>query len=255
MQLPTRRESAPMSPVFPEAWTHDVAEAAYNHAASVYPQEAAGIVEGGTYVPLANRSTTPGEDVRLSDDELIRVAQAEVFFHSHPDALGVPSEHDMIYQRQLGIPFVVMCLPTYDCFAWGDTLQRAPLIGRGFRHGVHDCYSLVRDWYAEAGVQLPEWPRGWEWWSEVGGKKNFYKDNFEALGFVEIPVGEATQKGDGLLFAFNFTTPMHAGVIIDRDLMIHHASGAKAVDSTRLSTLVPRTRYSRHAMMGLRRRS
>ena len=253
MQLPNRKEVAPMSPVLPECWTHDIAEAAYNHAAEVYPNEAAGIVEGEHYVRLENRSTTPGEDVKLSDEELLRVASADVFFHSHPDAPGVPSEHDMIYQKQLGIPFVVMCLPIYDFFAWGDTMTRQPLIGRGFRHGVHDCYSLVRDWYRENdGLELPEWPRGWEWW--LDGTHNLYRDNFEALGFEQIPVGEATQKGDGLLFAFNYKTPMHAAIVIDRDLLLHHASGVRAVDSTRLSTLVPRSRYGRHAAMALRRR-
>jgi proteasome lid subunit RPN8/RPN11 len=251
MQLPLRREIAPLSPVFPATWTHAIAEAAYTHAVEVYPQEAAGIVEHGAYVRLDNRSATPGEDVKLSDDELIRVAQADVFFHSHPDALGVPSEHDMVYQKQLGIPFVVMCLPTYDCFAWGDTLERAPIIGRGFRHGVHDCYSLVRDWYREAGiVDLDEWPRGWEWWTRG---QNLYRDNFEATGFTPIAVSEATQPGDGLLFAFNFKVPMHAAIVVDKDLLIHHASGVRAVDATRLSTLVPRARLVRHAVMAVRR--
>jgi proteasome lid subunit RPN8/RPN11 len=252
MQLPLRKEIAPLSPVFPEAWTQEVAEAAYNHAAEVYPHEAAGIVERGAYVRLDNRSTTPGEDVKLSDEELVRVAQAEVFFHSHPDAPGVPSEHDMVYQKQLGVPFVVMCLPIYDCFAWGDTLARAPIMGRGFRHGVHDCYSLVRDWYREAGiVDLDEWPRGWEWWTRAG--QNLYRDNFEATGFQQIPVSEATQRGDGLLFAFNYKVPMHAALVVDKDLLLHHASGSRAVDATRLSTLVPRLRLVRHAVMAVRR--
>ena len=55
----------------------------------------------------------------------------------------------MRYQQQLGIPFVVMCWPLYDVFWWGDKLPRAPLIGRGFRHGIHDCYSLIRDYYGD----------------------------------------------------------------------------------------------------------
>jgi proteasome lid subunit RPN8/RPN11 len=251
MQLPHRLELSPLSPPFPAQWTHDVAEAAYNHAAEVYPGEAAGIVTGGAYQRLDNISATPEHDVLLSDDDLIRVAGADVFFHSHPDGMGVPSEQDMIYQKQLGIPFVVMCLPIYDCFCWGDTLERAPLIGRGFRHGVHDCYSLVRDWYREAGiVDLDEWPRGWEWWNHG---RNFYADNFEATGFTKIPIAEATQRGDGLLFAFNYKVPMHAALVIDRDLLLHHASGSRAVDPTRLSTTVPRFRYLRHAVVAVRR--
>ena len=251
MQLPLRREVSPLSPPFPPEWTRPIAEAAYSHAVEVYPHEAAGIVEGGAYHRLDNISTTPENDVLLSDDELVRVAGADIFFHSHPDGLGVPSEQDMIYQKQLGIPFVVMCLPNYDCFCWGDTLGRAPLIGRGFRHGVHDCYSLVRDWYREQGiVDLAEWPRGWEWWNHG---KNFYADNFEATGFTKIAISEATQLGDGLLFAFNYKVPMHAAIVVDKDLLLHHASGKRAVDPTRLSTTEPRSRFVRHAVVAVRR--
>ena len=56
----------------------------------------------------------------LSDDDLCASAGADLFFHSHPDGLGCPSETDMIYQQQLGIPFVVMCMPIYDFFCFGD---------------------------------------------------------------------------------------------------------------------------------------
>jgi proteasome lid subunit RPN8/RPN11 len=250
--LPNRREIVPLSPAFPEAWTHDIAEAAYTHAIEAYPKEAAGVVEGDAYVPLDNLSVTPGDDVMLSDDDLVRVAKAEVFFHSHPSGHGCPSQHDMIYQQQLGIPFVTMTVPLYDVWAFGDQLARAPIIGRGFRHGVHDCYSLIRDWYAEAGVELPEGPRGWEWWSKG---QDLYRDNFERAGFDRIAPAEAVRRGDLLLFSFNYNVPMHGAIVIDEQLLLHHAAGARAVDATRLSTMVPRTRLARHATMALRHQS
>jgi len=138
--------------ILPVTWTQEVDEAARAHALEVYPAEAAGIVERGHYVRLENRSSDPKADVCLDDDDLLRVAGADVFFHSHPDGIGSPSAQDMIYQMQLGIPFVILVVPFIDLFAFGDQLPRAPLIGRGFRHGVHDCYSLIRDWYAEQGA-------------------------------------------------------------------------------------------------------
>ena len=61
-----------------------------------------------------------------------------------------------------------------DPIMWGDQLPIAPLIGREFRHGTSDCYTLVRDAYRlgkdgmkEHGIdgwpldpiQLPEVPR------------------------------------------------------------------------------------------------
>jgi cell wall-associated NlpC family hydrolase len=249
MQFPSRRELVPLSPVFPAAWTQLVFETAYAHAVEAYPDEAVGIVSGGEYHRLVNLSTTPDRDVLLSEADLVRVAEADVFFHTHPDGLGCPSEQDMIYQLQLGVPFVVMTLPHYDIFAFGDQLTRQPIIGRGFRHGVYDCYSLVRDWFGLEGVQLADHPRGWEWWSRG---QDLYRANFKKWGFVEIPPSEAIQRGDVLLFSFTFAVPMHAAIVLDRDLMLHHASGIKPVDQTRLSCEVPRNRYQRHVTLALR---
>ena len=111
-----KHEPAPLSPALPECWTATVHEQAKAHCAKAFPNEAVGIVKGGAYVELQNRSRTPDQDIMLNDDDLLEVAGADAFFHSHPgtDALGCPSETDMVYQQQLGIPFLVMCWPLYD---------------------------------------------------------------------------------------------------------------------------------------------
>jgi len=235
--------------ILPATWSAEIDAAARAHALEAYPAEAAGIVESGHYVRLENRSIDPKADVWLSDDDLLRVANADVFFHSHPDGIGGPSAQDMIYQMQLGIPFVILVLPFIDLFAFGDQLPRAPLIGRGFRHGVHDCYSLIRDWYAEQGVDLVEGPRDWEWWLKG---QDLYLENFERAGFKAIPPSESTRAGDVLLFKFNHKVPMHGGLAQDGGLILHHPAGIAAVDPTRLSTLVPRTRYAHHISFALR---
>ncbi len=59
-------------------------------AVEAYPEEAAGIVTWGEYQRLANLSTTPDRDVLLTDADLVRVAEAELFFHSHPDGSAAP---------------------------------------------------------------------------------------------------------------------------------------------------------------------
>ena len=240
----------PMSPVWPAAWTADIHGAARAHTAEAYPNEAAGVVEAGAYVRLDNVSRTPDADVYLSEADLLRVANADVFFHSHPDGRACPSASDMVYQLQLGIPFVVITWPFYDAFCWGDMLAPAPLVGRGFRHGVHDCYSLIRDFFAEQGVSVLDGARQWEWWSKG---QNLYGENFERAGFVTIPASEAVRRGDCVLMNFNHPVPMHAAVVIDHDLLLHHAAGTRPVDSTRLSAMVPRTRYARHINVAVRR--
>jgi cell wall-associated NlpC family hydrolase len=244
--------AAPTSPARPASWTNAMHEAAKQHTADAYPAEAVGIVEHGAYVRLENRSDTPAADVALSDADLTRAAAAGVLFHSHPDGIGCPSESDMRYQQQLGIPFVVMCWPIYDVFWFGDMLAPAPILGRGFRHGVHDCFALVRDWFAaERGLTLPNPPRDWDWWGKKRGL-DLYRDHLEAAGFQQIAVREATQPGDGLLMSFNYAVPMHGAVVVDRDLILHHPAGLKPVDPTRLSTTVPRSRFARHITLAVR---
>jgi proteasome lid subunit RPN8/RPN11 len=238
------------SPRFPAAWTEDVMRAARDHAAGCYPREAVGIVEAGRFVALDNRSDAPQLEVALSDDDWLRAAEAEVFFHSHPNGPACPSEADMRYQMQLDIPFVVLTWPEGNLFCWGDTLEGAPLIGRGFRHGVHDCYSLVRDWYwLNRQIRLPDEPREWEWWTKG---KAIYADGLAAAGFKPIPVAEATQEGDGLLFNFRHATPMHAALVMADGLLLHHSAGLRAYDPSRLSCLVPRSRWARHVSLAVR---
>ena len=248
---PTMPKFGSGCPPFPALWTPQVWEAALKHTQDCYPQEAVGIVEEGRYVRLTNRSYTPDEEVTLDDADLLRVAGAQVFFHSHPDGPACPSHADMVYQQQLRIPFVILQWPRGDCFCFGSDLAPAPLLGRGFRHGVHDCYSLCRDWYQERrGLTLIDGPRGWNWWLKG---ESIYLDGFKAAGFHQIPVGEATQPGDALLFKFHAPTVMHAALVDDNSqLLIHHAAGKEAVDFTRLSARVPRARWMRHASMALR---
>lgn len=241
---------SPTHPAMPATWTDEVRAAALAHAEAVFPAEAAGIVEAGHYVPLENLAEQPSDEIALGGADQLRAAQADLFFHSHPDGIGSPSAHDMIYQHQLGIPFVIAVVPTTDVFCFGDQCLRAPLIGRGFRHGVHDCFSLIRDWHTENGLEFDDCPREWEWWLRG---QNLYLDNLRAWGFRVIPTHEATQRGDVLLFAFNQKVPMHGGIVVDQHLMLHHASGIKPVDGTRLSGLVPRVRYQHLISYAVRR--
>jgi cell wall-associated NlpC family hydrolase len=252
LQLAPMPVALPVAAPMPSAWTPEIEAAARAHTIEAYPNEAAGMVWEGQYVRLENRSTTPTDDVVLSDADLVAVSDADVFFHSHPDGLPCPSASDMIYQQQLGIPFVITTWPVPDFFAFGDGLPKAPLLGRAFRHGVHDCYSLMRDWYLErhGDMGFPDQPRDWEWWR--GKNKNLYMDGFTALGFESISPQEAIEPGDVLLFNMLFTMPMHGAVVVDRHLLMHHGAGQRAYDRTRLSVMVPRLRYERHISFALR---
>ena len=57
-----------------------------------------------------------------------------------------------------------------------------------------------------------------------------------------------------MLFQFHAKTPHHGAIVWNDELLLHHPAGTRAVDPTRLSVLVPRSRYMRHATLAVRRR-
>jgi cell wall-associated NlpC family hydrolase len=108
-----------------------------------------------------------------------------------------------------------------------------PLIGRQFHHGVLDCYTLCRDWYArEAGIMLPDFDRPDDWWDD--GHSSLYLDNFRAAGFDVVTNNvrehpEPLRRGDGILMQIRAKNdvPNHAGVYLGegRGWFIHHLYG------------------------------
>jgi hypothetical protein len=43
------------------------------------------------------------------------------------------------------------------------------LLERPFVHGVHDCYSIVRDSYAQHGITHNDYLRAFGWWDDKCG--------------------------------------------------------------------------------------
>ncbi|STJ81961.1 tail component [Escherichia coli] len=63
------------------------------------------------------------------------------------------------------------------------------LTGRRFEHGVTDCYTLFRDAYHLAGIEMPDFHREDDWWRNG---QNLYLDNLEATGLYQVPLSAAT---------------------------------------------------------------
>lgn len=214
------------------------------HALRVYPREALGYVSStGAYKPLANLSAQP-EGSALPDPRVIAqlLARDELraVCHSHPGGPDCPSEADMLAQVEMEVPFVIISTngqAVSQPFAWGDQLlDDGDLVGRPFRHGVQDCYALIRLWYRrERGIELPEVPRNWEWWLDgTPGDKDLYRRYFAEAGFRRIEPGEA-RADDCWIAAVRSAVPNHAGVYLGNGLALHHASSGLPYDPGRLS--------------------
>ena len=89
--------------------------------------------------------------------------------HSHPFASPQPSAADRAMCELTRLPWLIVNHPLGDVCAFVPIGYRTPLLGRPFVHGVHDCYSLIRDHYAwELGIELPDFPRAERWWEQGG---------------------------------------------------------------------------------------
>tara|TARA_B100000287_G_scaffold216667_1_gene204421 strand:- start:5084 stop:5788 length:705 start_codon:yes stop_codon:yes gene_type:complete len=138
--------------------------------------------------------------------------------HSHPHAAPVPSPMDRAACDKLGIPWYI--------FGENDEwIKLEPqetsneLLGRPFVYGVHDCFTILQDYFEPHDIIIPPYEYEWEFW-EKG--KNLYLENFQNEGFIQVTDG-SLQVHDVILMALNSDVANHAGIYVGRGRMLHHA--------------------------------
>lgn len=219
-------------------------ESAKRHAKAVYPSESCGIVFRGEYVPCDNIASEPEKDFEISPKvyaSYVAKGGVEAVIHSHPGGPLYPTANDMLHQVATNVPWGIIPIleedgifRVGDPIMWGDGVPKTNLLGRQFLHGVHDCYSLIRDTFAlgkdalaEQGVtekwpyeprDLPEVPRDDAWWSDG---KDLYVDGLAKNGFRIIQPNEA-RAGDGFLMKIRSDKLNHGGVLVTDDIILHH---------------------------------
>lgn len=204
------------------------------HAIAAYPKEAAFLWTGAGIYPVDNVSETPETHCQISDTDLLaaRKAGLRAVIHTHPDDWPVPSSADMRAQLDNAVPFGICTVrggEVSDLVWFGG--DRPALEGRGFVHGVTDCYALCRDYYADHGITIPEYPRDWEWWDDG---QSLYVDYFRDAGFIEIAEAEL-REGDAVLFQIRSDVPNHAGIYLGGGVFLHHPAGRYPVMPGKLS--------------------
>ncbi|WP_239057915.1 NlpC/P60 family protein [Pseudodesulfovibrio sp. JC047] len=222
--------------------------AAQEHARAEYPREACGLVVDGAYLPRTNTVENPLVDFRISPQGYAAAArrgEIQAVIHSHPDGPDHPSRADMIGQVDSGLAWGIVPVLSgapQPPFFWGGNAPIPELIGRRFRHGVADCYALVRDWFRqERDDVLPEYPRDDEWW--LGGG-NLLMDNIQDAGF-EVVDGDP-QVGDMVFLQICASVPNHCGVYLGDGLLLHHLVN-------RFSRVEPLNRWRKHIRLFIRR--
>lgn len=205
-----------------------IAEAAIvRHAKEMYPREACGfIVKVGQIdlvIPATNIALDPEQDFLIPSNEVEWAEQhGEIvaIYHSHPDAEACFTDTDLAASSALEIPYVCVSYPNV-AFAMHDPRGFcAGYEGRQFLHGVVDCYTLVRDYYArELQIKLGNYFREDDWWAKGG---NMYLDNLAREKFVMV---NDLRKNDLMFFRIRSRVPNHAAVYLGDGLILHHLYG------------------------------
>lgn len=208
---------------------------AVRHALAVFPQEAVGFVRAGVYYQLENVHSNPTEgfDVAAAAQRDLIAGGVDAIFHSHTNGYDCPTAEDMRSQQSMAVPWSIIVFrpPRQDerqpvhveTFWFGDQAPMDPYIGRKWRHGVNDCFTLCRDWWRkERGVVFKNPPRDDGWWNtdiDLVGTE-LLRDKFVRVSESEV------KEGTGVLMSIG---PMlgkqkinHIGIYLPTGRMLHH---------------------------------
>lgn len=181
------------------------------------------VLESGQVVSVENIHEDKEFNFRIAPESIIKYEEKGIkgIWHTHTKDPNF-SPTDQVVMRGDTLPWAVYCIAT-NTFTEADFSKPAPLLGRPFIYGIWDCYALVRDYLNEAGIELPQWPRGdygeWELsdfrefdenWSNYNVKPVYNKD-YQQYDIVCMNLGPFNGHID------------HVGVFTDQGrTVLHH---------------------------------
>lgn len=184
------------------------------------PREMCGFVvfkgQEKIFIPCENIAADTENYFEISADDYLTAHQYDgivALVHSHPSGEPVLSAADRQMQVQSDLDWWLVCNDEIKRFK-----NRPHLLGREFIHAVQDCYTLFRDAYMLAGLELPAFEYAQEWYKQGD---NYYMENLPKHGFSIIDNGP--RLGDVILMRVDSPVPNHVGIYLGNQQVLHHS--------------------------------
>ena len=198
----------------------DQLAAALAHAEQCAPLESCGVIAGDEFIAIDNLAAECGHFImdRRAFCRIDSGQKVTAIVHSHVDYPAIAGETDRASCEATGLPWLIVSWPAGRWCVITPEGWTAPLIGREWAWGSHDCYGLIRDGFAAyTGIQLPDYPRDWMFWKEsdeIGAK-------IAENDFVILPEGSRPQHCD--LIGMRFASPVvnHLALFLEPDQILH----------------------------------
>lgn len=226
--------------------------ASYQHNA-----EACGIIDvAGEIVSLPNKARLVGLDEanNFAIDYSSFPKDITAIWHSHNNGSNIFSPLDVKLAKKTGKPIVLFDVQNNRWRTandrWGD-----PYCGRDYTQGLHDCLTLIIEWYDREMGLKPSRDRAiieakdsvyeWVWHNPTW---NLFATGLEEEGFARIHPHTKVEYGDFLLFSIGGGNGNHCGVIVDDGKNFLHQlynkeSSIASLDSAWSQYLIGRYRH------------
>lgn len=176
------------------------------------------------FVPCANHAFDTKNSFLIHPADFVKCMEAGDVIavgHSHVTVSARASNEDVANSENCRLPFLIYQPIEKQVEHYWPSGKTPSLIGRKWHLGVSDCYTIVRDYFAENGVQLNDYVRND---SSCLHSESLFLKHYEENGFVDV-TGQTPKKHDVALIQVLANIPNHAAVFVDDDIILHHLQG------------------------------
>ena len=189
-----------------------------------YPEEGCGVLlnKKGVlqWIPCDNVAFDKLNSFKISGKDFVRLSLSgdiEAIVHSHPDESCEPSGSDISTSEHLKLPYHIYSIPEGKKYVYTPTTKVSTLLGRSYKFGEQDCWTLVRDYYLQTfNYKLPM----------IEFEEDFYETGLDYFANSIGPWGgeevSTPKKGDIIFFKILNEIENHCGVYIGEGKYIHH---------------------------------